>query len=907
MKKAIIIAFLFISVALNATNYYVKTGGNDSYTGLSDGQAWQTVEKVNAFTFQPGDVIHFKRGDTWRTRLSVKSGDASAYITYTAYSVGAKPLFLGSVQANSTGDWTEVSANIWQNSNAAFTVDVANLIFNNEESCGTKIMSATPMLDAQGEFWYDFVNNRIRLYSVGNPAKFYTNIECAVNNRILYFGNTGYSKNYIIIENLDYRYATYGAVLQSCHDVIFRDCDFSYIGGGDQWSDYTVRYGDPITIEDDSHDILVERCHMSQCYDGGLTNQMSTAGHHQTNIYYYYNIIEKCDMSFAPMCRGAGSTMDNIHFENNIILNSGEGWGHNQRPEGYLYHVGHAVSIFSCLSFGATITNFYIRNNIFYEGIGSLIYFSDGADVPTFIFDNNVLYQSSGNIGMIYPINYATLVDWQTVSSQDANSIAADPLFVSTTDFHLQIGSPAIDAGVDLGLTLDFKGNPIIGLPDIGAFETQISSDTPTPLYLSSVFQNASPSRLEMNYNLSLVNIIPAVSAFTVRVNSVARTLNSVAISGTKVFLTLASPVVYGDVVTVAYTKPATNPLQTPAGGQAATIAAQSVTNNVVATPNTAPVVVINSAPNNLSGFVGEIDATGSYDPNNDNLSYTWVVPNNIPVSSTTGSKIQFLSPIVNAPQKVEFTLKISDGITPPQIKVIPVEILPYKPDLEVAEVLNVEASSFQSPNYPHNILDGNTGTMWAVKGDNQWLILELKEPFNIQHVRLAFRLGQRKESYFDILGSEDNVTWEPILTKSASCPFSGDNQVFDFPPSKTEKEFKYVKLVGQSNSVDSWNYISEFKIFGYKHRNPLSYEEQPVKIYPNPAHDFFNISIQDPTLEPHIIKISDLYGKIVFIDPIEQDIKNVQIPGNLKTGIYIVTLESSSLILYAQKLIIHK
>ena len=59
-----------------------------------------------------------------------------------------------------------------------------------------------------------------------------------------------------------------------------------------------------------------------------------------------------------------------------------------------------------------------------------------------------------------------------------------------------------------------------------------------------------------MTYNLTLANVVPAASAFSVRVNSTARTVNTVAISGTKVQLTLASPVVYGDVVTVSYTKP---------------------------------------------------------------------------------------------------------------------------------------------------------------------------------------------------------------------------------------------------------------------------------------------------------------------------------------------------------------
>ena len=83
-----------------------------------------------------------------------------------------------------------------------------------------------------------------------------------------------------------------------------------------------------------------------------------------------------------------------------------------------------------------------------------------------------------------------------------------------------------------------------------------------------------------MTYNLTLANIVPATSAFTVTVNSVTRTVSSVSISGTKVMLTLASPVVYGNIVTVAYTKPSTNPLQTSSGGQAATITAQSVINN---------------------------------------------------------------------------------------------------------------------------------------------------------------------------------------------------------------------------------------------------------------------------------------------------------------------------------------
>lgn len=82
---------------------------------------------------------------------------------------------------------------------------------------------------------------------------------------------------------------------------------------------------------------------------------------------------------------------------------------------------------------------------------------------------------------------------------------------------------------------------------------------------------------------------------------------------------------------------------------------------------------------------------------------------------------------------------------------------------------------------------------------------------------------------------------------------------------------------------------------------------ERKAKIYPNPAHDFFNISIQDSTMFPLTIKIIDLSGKIVFINSLEQGIKNVQIPKNLTTSLYIISLESGNLIRQSQKLIIAK
>src|SRR5665647_1841934 len=81
------------------------------------------------------------------------------------------------------------------------------------------------------------------------------------------------------------------------------------------------------------------------------------------------------------------------------------------------------------------------------------------------------------------------------------------------------------------------------------------------------------------------------------------------------------------------------------------------------------------------------------------------------------------------------------------------------------------------------------------------------------------------------------------------------------------------------------------------------NFKDTNVRIYPNPATDFINISMSDTTLSTLIIRFIDLSGKIVFTKSLEQGIKNVQIPKNLQTSLYIVTVESANLPRQSQKL----
>ncbi|HEX7412351.1 MAG TPA: choice-of-anchor Q domain-containing protein, partial [Bacteroidales bacterium] len=55
-----------------------------------------------------------------------------------------------------------------------------------------------------------------------------------------------------------------------------------------------------------------------------------------------------------------------------------------------------------------------------------------------------------------------------TIANKTAkNNKIGNPLFVSSPGFHLKAGSPAIDAGIDVGLP--YKGSA----PDMGAFESK--------------------------------------------------------------------------------------------------------------------------------------------------------------------------------------------------------------------------------------------------------------------------------------------------------------------------------------------------------------------------------------------------------------------------------------------------
>lgn len=129
------------------------------------------------------------------------------------------------------------------------------------------------------------------------------------------------------------------------------------------------------------------------------------------------------------------------------------------------------------------IDGYTLKNNIIYSPSS---YFINSSSTGVNTISNNLYYSTSYTNKWYYAGAIATLADWMTASGE-TNALQGWPKFLgqadstsAITDYHLQPSSKAVNAGVDVGLTTDYDGNPVPsgGGYDIGALELQISPPT---------------------------------------------------------------------------------------------------------------------------------------------------------------------------------------------------------------------------------------------------------------------------------------------------------------------------------------------------------------------------------------------------------------------------------------------
>jgi filamentous hemagglutinin family protein len=460
-------------IARNMNFYVDATLGDDNKGGTSVEYPWKSLDRINGAyaAFQPGDIVHFKRGEVWRGVLGVKSGDATGDITYTAYGTGAKPMILGSLSFSNPNGWTNYGGNVWKKS-GTYALDIGNLIFNDEASVGVKKWSRAD-LKAQGDFYYDRGTDSFYMYSASNPGNYYNNIEAALRQNCINISND----HHVTIENFDLRYAgSHGINGENASFITIQDNDISFIGGGDQYNDGKMRYGNGIEFFNSAHDTIVRRNRISNIFDAGITTQGTANGNVKYNQYFYNNVVEKAEYGweYFNITPNGNSNTYNIYVDNNTFLDSGKGWGHNQRTS-----VKKGTAILMSLDNG-TLSDFYIRNNIAKEATEHLVYINHTSDLPAINLDNNLYYTSTGNLAKVENrgqyFSPSQLSNWQSAYGKDANSQYAEPRLWYRPEFAYRLSgsSPAINKGLNLSyIEDDFEGRarPRGTGYDIGAYE----------------------------------------------------------------------------------------------------------------------------------------------------------------------------------------------------------------------------------------------------------------------------------------------------------------------------------------------------------------------------------------------------------------------------------------------------
>ena len=215
-----------------------------------------------------------------------------------------------------------------------------------------------------------------------------------------------------------------------------------------------------------------------------------------TNIIIERNIVHDSNLGVELASEHAGKNTSYITLRNNFFYNNTQTGiaigGYDKRrgsTENCVIVNNTLYNNFTQGDWGAELyiqfdtRNNIINNNIIFANASKRYIESWSAVMTNNLVDYNLYFASGGGTSGTWiwkNVTYTTFAAYQTASGNDATSlIGLDPLFVNPTagDLHINTGSPAINAGINLTSsqmgTLDIDGNARIinGTVDIGADE----------------------------------------------------------------------------------------------------------------------------------------------------------------------------------------------------------------------------------------------------------------------------------------------------------------------------------------------------------------------------------------------------------------------------------------------------
>lgn len=641
MKYIAIIFLLALSSVAYSNTYYISPNGSDSNNGtitapfFSLTKAWSVVG--------PGDII-YARGGVYRynsqQRLTGKSGTASDTIRVWSYP-GERPVFT---------------------KGSSFTVPSfpVSLIYIQASYIHVRGIEVAYFTQATSAIWY---------------------------------GIAVQSSNHNKFERINSHHNGDGMVLRDGDsDNLILNCDFHHnsdpLTSGDPYGNAD---GLAIAYQSSSAKNTVRGCRFWNNSDDGLDLWYNDGYLTLEGSWAWRNGFRSdgtaagdgCGFKFGAT-QGSYSGQFGRTVQNNVaVYNRTRGFNQNSAD-----------------------TKFYFYNNVAWKNPKGVDFYSYNLQN---VFKNNVIFENTTNWSGTFSNSIkdhnsydasfsptgpvASSADFQSLDTTGMSGPRkADGSLPDLKFMKLVSSSDLVNAGTNVGLPYDGSA------PDLGAYEYKStvtttpppSAPATAPVYQSSVIRGSSPSDIDITYNADLAAVTPPTSAFAVMVNSVARSVSKVAISGKEVYLTLASPVRYGDKVTFSYTQPSTSPLQGTTGTPVVSLSSITVTNSVKAkSPKYLSSVVKNDTPDKLemtydtqlasvtpqaSSFVATVN--GEKKPvtavavtentvnltlpldlsNNDTITITYNPPDQNPLQSAEGGMADPIAsqPVENKIQKAE-------------------------------------------------------------------------------------------------------------------------------------------------------------------------------------------------------------------------------------------------------------
>ncbi len=438
----------------NARKFYVSQSGNDTYTtaqAQNPATPWQTLSKVRS-NVANGDSVLFAKGSKFSGTMSL-SGKSNIY--FGVYGTGADPLFWGTGSTVSTlftlNSCTNITFYGWNISDTTISATDRYIqakiqnVFVTYQGC-TGVVIRKCRMDRTGYGVY---------FPPGNNGN--TVDSCDIGN-LRMIRNTPQSVN------PDDDYGGVPVQLSSSNNSVtnnyFHDCyaasyDYAFDGGGIEF----FEEGSVIENNIIAYNTFYE---CNGVFEFGSNNDGVANNLIQNNKIYYNKIINNNTVTYINNNGQYKTAVRNLQFYNNVMLQTVP----NANP------VGSSGTMFSLATSDATTGIIVLKNNIIQVSNGKPLTRSGQLTGTNLIHTNNI-YKLSGGTVTNFTLDGTEISTSGTIWTNTSN---ANPL---NWDYRLISTSPAINAGVNVGLTRDFGGNTVATTPSAGIY--QYNGVSPTP------------------------------------------------------------------------------------------------------------------------------------------------------------------------------------------------------------------------------------------------------------------------------------------------------------------------------------------------------------------------------------------------------------------------------------------